>query len=43
MLELAALEDLPMNPFIGQVKPGPFRKVTINVILYLLNAVTATS
>ena len=43
MLELAALEDhLPMNPFtaVGQVKPGPFRKVTINVILYLLNAVT---
>ena len=32
----------PMNPFtaVGQVKPGPFRKVTINVILYLLNAVT---
>ena len=31
-----------MNPFtaVGQVKPGPFRKVTINVILYLLNAVT---
>jgi len=43
VLELAALEDhLPMNPFtaVGQVKPGPFRKVTINVILYLLNAVT---
>ena len=43
VLELASLEDhLPMNPFtaVGQVKPGPFRKVTINVILYLLNAVT---
>jgi hypothetical protein len=43
VLELAALEDhLPMNPFtaVGQVKPGPFRTVTINVILYLLNAVT---
>ncbi|HEV2901943.1 MAG TPA: hypothetical protein VGW30_01650 [Gaiellaceae bacterium] len=43
VLELAALEDhLPMNPFtaVGQVKPGPFRKLTINVILYLLNAVT---
>ena len=43
VLELAALEDhLPMNPFtaVGQVKPGPFRKVTINVVLYLLNAVT---
>ena len=36
VLELAALEDhLPMNPFtgVGQVKPGPSRKVTINVIL----------
>ena len=43
VLELASLEDhLPMNPFtaVGQVKPGPFRKVTINVILYLLNYVT---
>ena len=43
VLELAALEDhLPMNPFtaVGQVKPGPLRKVTINVVLYLLNAVT---
>jgi hypothetical protein len=43
VLELASLEDhLPMNPFtaVGQVKPGPFRKMTINVVLYLLNAVT---
>jgi hypothetical protein len=40
--ELAALEDhLPMNPFtaIGHVKPGPFRGLTIRVILYLLNYV----
>ena len=43
VLELAALEDhIPMNPFtaVGQVKPGLFRSVTINVVLYLLNAVT---
>ena len=42
VLELAALEDhLPINPFtaLGHVKPGPFRKLTINVVLYLLNYV----
>jgi hypothetical protein len=41
VLELAALEDhLPINPFTatGHVKPGPFRALTIRVILFLLNA-----
>lgn len=40
VLELASLEDhLPINPFtaIGQVKPGPFRALTIKVVLFLLN------
>ncbi|HET9324030.1 MAG TPA: hypothetical protein VFO03_09140, partial [Gaiellaceae bacterium] len=38
--ELASLEDhLPINPFtaVGQVKPGPFRALTITVVLFLLN------
>ena len=43
VLGLAALEDhLPVNPFtaVGHVKPGPFRALTIRVILFLLDYVT---
>lgn len=43
VLELASLEDhLPINPFtaVGHVKPGPFRALTIRVVLFLLNYVT---
>jgi hypothetical protein len=41
VLELAELEDhVPINPFTatGHVKPGPFRALTIRVILFLLSA-----